>query len=403
MSVVTERIARTCGAIGFALGVLGIGAVLCFHFPALLTTPELRAAYPMPLVRALLAIVLTVSFALGAIAIVLRAHRIGAFALAPTTIAFILGGANVPVNEPVRASPYVGLDWFLLNVLALALLFVPLERFFAQYTDRPILRRGWQTDLVYFFMSHVLVELSTFLTFFPAHALFSWARGANFQDAVANQPVWLQVVEIIVVSDLVVYGVHRAWHRVPFLWRIHAIHHSSETLDWLAGFRLHVAEAIGTRAIAFVPIFALGFRQSAIVAYLVFISLHAVFIHANLRFRFGLFENVFVTPRYHHFHHADEPEAIDTNFALHLPLLDRIFGTHYLPRDRWPRRYGLTSTRIPKSYLGQLVHPFVKNVPSPISEARRAPWSRAAPARRSETASRSMRSALRRESATRAE
>lgn len=54
------------------------------------------------------------------------------------------------------------------------------------------------------------------------------------------------------------------------------------------------------------------------VAYIVFVSLHSVFIHANLGFRFGWLRYVFATPQFHHWHHGAEPEAIDKNFAVHV-------------------------------------------------------------------------------------
>jgi fatty acid hydroxylase family protein len=72
-----------------------------------------------------------------------------------------------------------------------------------------------------------------------------------------------------------------------------------------------------------VPLYLLGFSPPALYAYLIFLSFHAVFIHANVRSRFRAVEWLVVTPRFHHWHHAAAPEAVDRNFAVHLPLLDR--------------------------------------------------------------------------------
>jgi sterol desaturase/sphingolipid hydroxylase (fatty acid hydroxylase superfamily) len=75
--------------------------------------------------------------------------------------------------------------------------------------------------------------------------------------------------------------------------------------------------------------------------------------------RFRGIERVMVTPRYHHWHHSSEKAAIDTNFALHLTLVDRIFGTHHLPPgDSWPATYGLDGERLPDGYFRQFLHPF---------------------------------------------
>jgi sterol desaturase/sphingolipid hydroxylase (fatty acid hydroxylase superfamily) len=54
------------------------------------------------------------------------------------------------------------------------------------------------------------------------------------------------------------------------------------------------------------------------------------------------------------------PEAVDKNFAVHLPLLDRIFGTCYMPGDLWPSSYGLAGSKpVPNGYVRQLIDPFL--------------------------------------------
>jgi lathosterol oxidase len=152
--------------------------------------------------------------------------------------------------------------------------------------------------------------------------------------------------------------VHRAFHRVPLLWRFHAIHHSSVALDWLAGSRLHLVDVVVTRGLVLLPLVMLGFEERPLGAYLAFVSFHAVFIHANLRFRFGKLESFLVTPRFHHWHHAASAEARDRNFAVHLPWLDRLFGSAWEPAgDAWPDRYGIAGHPVPPGYAGQLVYP----------------------------------------------
>ena len=89
---------------------------------------------------------------------------------------------------------------------------------------------------------------------------------------------------ILFVADLTQYWVHRAFHRVPWLWRFHRIHHSAETMDWLAGSRLHLVDIAVTRGLSYVPVYVLGFAEAPLFAYVVFVSIQATFIHANLRF-----------------------------------------------------------------------------------------------------------------------
>jgi len=346
------------GVLAVVFAALAAGGVLCLRFPALLTTPEARAFYPLPIVRFLVYACLVAGFGLGTLSALLRRSKaLGLAALALATAATLLGGSAAEVGAVTGSRVYAGLDWFLVNVLVLALLFVPMERIFARLRAQPTFRAEWRTDLVYFAVSHLLVQVTVLLTLAPATLLFAWAVDPRVQAAVRAQPLGLQLVEIVVVADLAEYVVHRAFHRVPWLWRFHAIHHSARALDWLAASRLHLVDIVVTRGLSFVPLYLLGFAPAALYGYLIFVSFHAVFIHANVRFRFRAIEWLLVTPRFHHWHHADAPEAVDRNFAVHLPLLDRLFGTCYFPDGRWPESYGLADRSVPAGWLRQLGWP----------------------------------------------
>ena len=337
---------------------MAFGAVLCLLFPSQLTTPELRTIYPMALVRAVIQAVIVLGFVLGLVSVVLRrSKRLGLAGMTIAIVSVLLGGSEVPVDVPVREANHLALDWFLLDLLLMAILFVPLERMFPRVAQ-PIAREGFSTDLVYFAVGHVLMQVFVFLTIAPATLFFAWARSPEFQAAVVAQPLVVQFFEIVVISDLFFYWTHRLFHRVPFLWRVHAIHHSPRQMDWLAGSRLHVVEIVLFRAVMFVPLFVLGFSESAVQAYVVFVAVHAVLLHANVRFTFGFLEKIIATPRYHHFHHASDGEALDKNFAVHVPWLDRLFGTQYLPERGWPVRMGVAGEQPPPGYLAQLLYPF---------------------------------------------
>ena len=352
------------GVLAVTFAALAGGGVLCLLFPWLLTTPDARGHYPLGIVRFLIHAFLVAGFGLGTLSVLLRRSRtLGVTALALTTVATLLGGSGAAVGAVESGPGYVGLDWFLLNVLVLALLFVPLERLFARLPSQPIFRPGWQTDLAHFAASHLLVQVTVLLTLAPAALFFAWAVRPGLQQAVQSQPLVAQLVAIVIVADLAQYAVHRAFHRVPWLWRFHQIHHSARAMDWLASSRLHLLDIVVTRGLSFVPLYVLGFSAPAVYAYLVFVSFHAVFIHANVRFRFRPIEWLVVTPRFHHWHHAAAPEAVDRNFAVHLPVIDRLFGTSYFPDGRWPDAYGLAGLPVPDGWLRQLVRPFTARTP----------------------------------------
>ena len=351
---------KISGILSATLGTLGFGAVLCLLYPQWLTSADMRAVYPMGLVRALIQFVLAAAFALGALNTILsrRPRSAGMAGMLLSVIATLLGGSEASVEVPLDERTYLGLDWFVLNLFFLALVFVPLERIFARRPEQRIFRRGWRTDLSHFFVSHVMVQVSVLLTMAPAALFFQWTLGSRLQTWVATQPFALQFVEALVLADLFAYVSHRLFHALPLLWRFHAIHHSSQYLDWLASSRLHLVDIVATRAFAFVPLYVMGFSQEALYAYLVFASIQGIAIHSNLRFDFGPLRYVLVTPQFHHWHHTAQREHVDRNFAIHLPLIDWFFGTYYLPHDRWPERYGIEGNPVPDGWLRQLTHPF---------------------------------------------
>ena len=134
------------------------------------------------------------------------------------------------------------------------------------------------------FLSALLVQVTTILTMTPAMTLFAWAASADIQRVVSSWPFVVQFIAILFLTDFVQHWVHRAFHRVPILWRFHRIHHSADVMDWLAGSRLHLVDVAVTRGLTYVPIYLLGFAEPPLYAYVAFVSVQATFIHANVRF-----------------------------------------------------------------------------------------------------------------------
>jgi lathosterol oxidase len=176
------------------------------------------------------------------------------------------------------------------------------------------------------------------------------------QHALARLPWLVQFFLAVVVADIAEYFIHLALHKVPFLWRFHAIHHSSKALDWIAGSRSHFVDDTLVRGFILVPLM-LGFSQSILMAYLVFVTLHATWTHCNFRPSARWIEGFLVMPRYHHWHHTSQKEGIDKNFAIHFPWIDKIFGTYYYP-DYWPERYGLDGEEIAPGFWKQTIEAF---------------------------------------------
>ena len=345
------------GLISAVLGLSALGAVICFHVPGL-TVQQVRGYYPVELIRWLLHVFMVASFFLGMTSLWLRRNKtMGLIGIGSTLIAAMLGGSTVEINGDVRDT-WLGLDWVVINVMLYSAVYIPLERLFALHPEQPTFRAEWPTDLAYFFMNSLLVQILGILTIKPAMLLFHGFRIDGVVQFLSSLPVVVQALLCVFAADFTQYWVHRAFHQIPFLWRFHAVHHSAESMDWLAGSRLHFVDAVMTRCLTYTPLYLLGFSESAVAVYVVVVVVQATFIHANVRWEFLRLQRMIATPIFHHWHHAAEPEAMDVNFAVHTPIWDILFGTFYLP-GRWPKRYGLCGKRdVPGGWFSQFLYPF---------------------------------------------
>lgn len=341
------------------LAILSLCGVLCFRFPGLLTSEQFRAAYSTSFARGLLFAALLAAYLLGIVSYALNRSKVPAWTgIGVALLASLLGGSRVEVRA-FESSPYsFGLDWFALSLLFSMLIFIPLEKAFALNKSQKVLRRGWRVDMAYFFVSHLLIQFVLLFTNSAVGATFSWAANAGLQGAVRSLPVPVQFLLATFLADLFQYGAHRLHHKVGFLWRFHSIHHSSEAMDWLAGSRTHIVEVASVRAAVMVPLYVCGFSPAALNAYVILVGVQSVAIHANMGLDYGPLRFVLATPQYHHWHHAKHPDYVDANYAVHLPLVDMLFGTFKCPKGAWPPAYGVVSNAPPESFSGQLLHPF---------------------------------------------
>jgi lathosterol oxidase len=345
--------------ISAGLGASGLLGVLAFHFPDLLTSRDFRAAYNEQFARALLLFALVVAFLAGTLAVLRkRSVRVALAGVCFAALATFLGGATIPVDD-VRDTPFsLGLDWFVISLFFSALVFIPIERMLAVRSLSP-LRAEWRTDLAYFFVSHVLVQFILIAVTASTTAVAALVLFPAVKATIQSWPVWVQFLLAVFCADLFQAGLHRVYHKVPFLWRFHAVHHSSRNLDWLAGSRVHLVEIVLTRSAVLLPLVVLGFSQSALNAYVILVGVQAVLAHANLRIDFGWLEYLLVTPRYHHWHHARHADYMDVNYAIHVLLVDMVMGTFKRPpAGAWPAEYGVMKLEtVPRGIWAQTLMP----------------------------------------------
>jgi len=347
------------GVLSAFFGVLSFGAVLCLHYPQILSAPELRPHYPMEIIRLLIQALIIAAVVFGILSSVLRRKKVlGLSGMLLAFAAAALGGSSVPINGPLTDGPAIGLDWFLLDMFLMAMIYVPIERLWPQYPEQGIFRHQWTLDIVYFLSTHLPIQILSFCIMLPATQATKYLAIPGLQQFTGSLPWVLQFFLAIVVADVAEWLIHRAFHKVPFLWRFHSIHHSSKALDWIAGSRSHFVDDILVRGFILVPMM-LAFSQNVIVAYLVFVTLHATWTHCNFAPYVKWIEKFLVMPRYHHWHHSSQKEAIDKNFAIHFPWIDKLFGTYYFPEE-WPSKYGLDNEEVPDGFIKQTYQPFFK-------------------------------------------
>ncbi|KRA33736.1 fatty acid hydroxylase [Rhodanobacter sp. Root627] len=350
---------KISGVIALSLGFLCLLAVAAFHFPQYLTTPDLRHKYSVDVLRQVLLVGLLVAGGMSLGNVILGRQRnlnIMAFVLVIAAVA--LGGSRVPVGEFPDHTPYIGLDWFILDLLGSTLIFVVIEKLFPLYKGQAIFRKEWQTDLKHFAVNHFIVGLALLTVNFLLHHMFGWLVSSDFQQAVQHIPFLPQLLLCVLVADLAQYWTHRAYHEVPFLWRFHAVHHSVKTMDWLAGSRQHMLELIFTRVCVLAPLYILGFSEAAMNGYILIVGFQAVFNHANVHLPWGPLKYLLVTPDFHHWHHASDDEAIDRNYAAHYAFLDYLFGTAVKSKNKFPERYGVVGDYMPEGFVKQQMFPF---------------------------------------------
>lgn len=257
-------------------------------------------------------------------------------------------------------------DWQ--GPLLAALVFVPLERL-VPARKQAVLRKGWRTDAAYLIVNAALFRLGlVFVVAVLVSAIGLHPLPAT-QAFLAKQPLWLTAGGAVIVGDFCLYWAHRAIHASPTLWRFHAIHHDIEALDWAGAYHSHVVDAAVLSGASLGTVYLLGFPPAAIAIYGAVYAWMSLAVHANVRIGIGPLGRIFSSPRFHHWHHSNEPEARDRNFASIFALWDVAFGTA-LPTARMPRVYG-TDNAVPADYAGQLAYPFRRPAPdeTPYSAA----------------------------------
>ena len=151
------------------------------------------------------------------------------------------------------------------------------------------------------------------------------------------------VVVSVLLMDMLFYWLHRLFHRVPLLWRIHAVHHSDTEIDASVAFRRHPLELVVNPLVMGPIILALGIPWVAILIFQASRAAVLFFEHANVAIHGvvdGWLRRFIVTPNMHRIHHSADCEETDSNYGDLLTWWDRLFGTYRAS----PKQPALTMT-----------------------------------------------------------
>lgn len=233
-------------------------------------------------------------------------------------------------------------------------------------------KRSLATDLGYIAISPISEALSRLFTT-GGLALCALALGHRLGPdlidgfgPVAAQPRWLIYVEVILLGDLIFYWTHRLAHTVPWMWRFHAIHHSTRHMRATSALRAHPGEAY-VQLIQMVPLYLMGFPLEVLISILPVAMLYAMLIHSNAPLRLGPLRYVLNSPAFHRWHHALDVRDGTRNYAGWFPAFDLLFGSFTMP-DHAPPELGIDDPNMPETCEAQLLYPFRR------SGDRKEPW-----------------------------
>jgi sterol desaturase/sphingolipid hydroxylase (fatty acid hydroxylase superfamily) len=190
-------------------------------------------------------------------------------------------------------------------------------------------RERWPTNLGLGAIDAVLVRLIA-----PAGAVGAAVLAARQSFGVFNlleisaAPAFAASVLLL---DLTIYAQHRLFHRVPWLWRIHRVHHSDAQLDVSTALRFHPAESLLSMGLKAAVAFSFGMPPDAVLVFEILLNAAAMFNHANVSLgpRWDhVLRLLLVTPDMHRIHHSTSREEADRNYGFSLSWWDHLFRSY---------------------------------------------------------------------------
>lgn len=250
--------------------------------------------------------------------------------------------------------------------LTLAVIFSVLSYFWACNPGNPWWRKKeLATDVCYWFFVPLITRVVRIGLLVLAASVFFGIKDAddliafydNGHGPLATLPLWVQGLMFLIVSDFLLYWTHRMFHGGGF-WKYHAVHHSSEEIEWISAARFHPVNLFLGTVVVDVLLLVAGISPNVMLWVGPFTIFHSAFVHANLNWTLGPLRYVIATPVFHRWHHTSLEEGGNTNFAGTFPVWDILFGTFRMPAGVLPDGYGVDDEKFPEGITGQLAYPF---------------------------------------------
>ncbi|MEE9281217.1 MAG: GH3 auxin-responsive promoter family protein [Myxococcota bacterium] len=248
-------------------------------------------------------------------------------------------------------------------VAAAALLVTLLEARLTHLPEWRARREDVENDLLYMVLVQGLLPVALALSL--SLLLLTGLEASGLSPARLWPHAWplaAQVVLMLLLADLLRYGLHVAAHRWEPLWRLHAVHHSPARLYWLNVGRFHPVEKGLQYLLDALPFVLVAVGADVLALYFVFYATNGFFQHSNVRVRLGVLNWLISGPELHRWHHSRDADQSCCNYGNNLIVWDLLFGTWFLPRDREVGELGLPNPDYPQGFGEQLKAPLVSGI-----------------------------------------
>ena len=220
----------------------------------------------------------------------------------------------------------------LMTFLSLFVLFALLERISPKKIPEYSVRSRWLTNFSITILNTLLLRaLAIALPFLAVGAAIDANKMGWGLFNILNWPALLEAIICILLFDFIIWLQHVITHKIPFLWRLHRVHHADVDFDVSTAIRFHPIEIALSMILKIGLVYVLGPVAWAILIFEILLNGSALFNHANLAMPTRLdhwLRYLIVTPDMHRIHHSVKREEHDSNYGFALSIWDREFGTY---------------------------------------------------------------------------